>query len=383
MECPFCTASLPDDDVFCEACGKPLQSQSVHASTPAVGCPCGAPPEEIDEDGYCGRCGHLARRPASDHVEIVLSSDFAGVSDRGIRHQRNEDRFAMRQIGTSYVLVVCDGVSSSTQSELASSAVAERVAEVLEASLRRHSASSPERTVRTAIHDGQAKLEAMAADAPRGDPPSTTVAAALVNAVNGGLEAAIGWAGDSRAYWIGAGGETRQLTADHSWVNDVVAAGVMSPEAAAKAPQAHGITRWLGADAGESALPDVTHFAIPGPGHLLLCTDGLWNYVAEPEDLGGLLEGVDALSKARKLIDYANGKGGMDNITAILLRFEGNAPVDAHLPVDAHSPVDAHAPVDNALSRDSEGAVPPSPNPEPPKEEALPPSPEPSEPAKD
>src|SRR5260370_27498028 len=125
MECPFCTASLPDDDVFCESCGKPLHSSPVQPA-PAKGCSCGAPPEEIDEDGYCERCGHLARRPASDHVEIVLSPDFAGVSDRGLRHQRNEDRFAMRQVGTSYVLVVCDGVSSSTQSELASSAVAGR-----------------------------------------------------------------------------------------------------------------------------------------------------------------------------------------------------------------------------------------------------------------
>src|SRR5579863_5166844 len=179
MQCPFCTASLPDDDAFCEECGKPVH-RAVEQPAPAVTCPnCGAPPDEIAEDGYCGRCGHLARRPASDHVELVLSPEFAGVSDRGVKHQRNEDRFAMRQVGDAFVLVVCDGVSSSTQSELASSLVAENVADALEASLRRHSASSPERTVRTAIYEAQSRLAAEVNEP--GDPPSTTVVAALIN----------------------------------------------------------------------------------------------------------------------------------------------------------------------------------------------------------
>jgi serine/threonine protein phosphatase PrpC len=315
MECPFCSAALPEDDAFCEECGKPVHT-SVAQPAPQTGCACGAPPDEIAEDGYCGRCGRLARRPASDHVELVLSPDFVGVSDRGLKHQRNEDRFGMRHAGTGYALVVCDGVSSSTESELASSAVAEHVSQSLEMSLLRHSASSPERTVRVAIEEAQAALPAITgADAH--DPPSTTVVAALVN----GLDAIIGWAGDSRAYWIGAGGETKQLTTDHSWMNEVVAGGVMSAEQAEHSPNAHGITRWLGADAGENAEPDVLHFKIPGPGCLLLCSDGLWNYAQEPAELGRMLQSSDALiDVTRRLIDFANDRGGHDNITAILLR---------------------------------------------------------------
>jgi serine/threonine protein phosphatase PrpC len=320
MECPFCTASLPEEDLFCEACGKPLQPPP-HAVATAQGCPCGAPPEEIDEDGYCGQCGHLARRPPTDHIEIEISAEFAGVSDRGIKHQRNEDRFAMRQVGADdtvgHVLVVCDGVSSSTQSEQASSFVSENVADLLEASLRRHSASSPERTVRRAIQDTQAKLAGMVAEPSAGD-PSTTVVAALVRRT----EAAIGWVGDSRAYWIGDDGDVKQLSVDHSWMNDVVAAGQMTLQEAAKAPQAHGITHWLGADAGENAEADVAHFQIPGPGCLLLCTDGLWNYAQENEELAKLLQGASALDKARHMIDFAIAQGGHDNITAILLRLD-------------------------------------------------------------
>lgn len=310
MECPFCTTSLPDDDLFCESCGKPLHHPVL---THQTGCICGAPPEEIDEDGYCGRCGLLARRPSTDHVEIAISANFAGVSDRGLKHQRNEDRFAIRQIGTGFIIVVCDGVSSSTQSELASSSVTDDVTETLEASLRRHSASSPERTVRTAIIDAQNRL---AADSPEGN-PSTTIVAALVN----GLDAAVGWAGDSRAYWIGSA-EARQLTADHSWINQVVSSGEISLEQAATAPQAHGITRWLGADAGENANPEVIHFTVPGPGYLLLCTDGLWNYAPEAAQLSALMHDGSSLEIARKLAEFANAQGGHDNVTAVVLRID-------------------------------------------------------------
>jgi len=99
-----------------------------------------------------------------------------------------------------------------------------------------------------------------------------------------------------------------------------VSSGVMSLEDAAKAPQAHGITHWLGADAGESAEPDAMRFKFPGPGYLLLCTDGLWNYAPEPEQLRNVLKGSDALEMARNLVEFANSQGGHDNITAVLLR---------------------------------------------------------------
>jgi serine/threonine protein phosphatase PrpC len=313
MECPFCTASLPDDDLFCEACGKPLHMPT--ASADQHGCTCGATPGEIDEDGYCGRCGKLARRPASDHIEAILSAAFAGVSDRGQKHQRNEDRFAIRQVLNDSVIVVCDGVSSSTQSELASSAIAENVAAALEAALRRHSASSPERTVRTAIEKAQAELAAATVEGTK-DTPSTTVVAVMVKET----DASVGWVGDSRAYWIGDDGESHQLTLDHSWVNEVVLAGEMTREQAMHAPQAHGITRWLGADSGENAEPDVIHVTFTGSGYLLVCSDGLWNYAEQPDELRGLLRGNDAIEIARGLVEFANEQGGLDNITAVVLR---------------------------------------------------------------
>lgn len=317
MQCPHCEAALPDDDLFCESCGARLSS----TVEPAV-CGCGAPASEIDEDGFCSRCGHRARRPASDRIESALSPVYAAVSDRGVKHARNEDRFGIEEGGGGYACVVCDGVSSSRESELASSAVAEKVAQLLARALKNGAISDGEAIMRRAIAAGEAALAASPARDEGENPPSTTVVAAFV--ANG--LATFGWVGDSRAYWIGPDG-ARQLTSDHSWVNSVVASGEMTAEEAKKSPQAHAITRWLGADAGENSAPDTAQFPIPGAGILLLCTDGLWNYAATPAEMARVLheaagDGQDALAVARKLIEFAIAQGGQDNITAIVLRFE-------------------------------------------------------------
>jgi serine/threonine protein phosphatase PrpC len=110
-------------------------------------------------------------------------------------------------------------------------------------------------------------------------------------------------------------------------MNAVVSAGEMSAEEAEKSPQAHAITHWLGADAGENSAADTARFLIPQPGLLLLCTDGLWNYAAAPGAMAQAVKeanenGADALAVARRLIEFAIERGGHDNITAIVLRWE-------------------------------------------------------------
>ena len=127
--------------------------------------------------------------------------------------------------------------------------------------------------------------------------------------------------GDSRAYWI-ARENSRQLTRDDPSINEVVEAGEMTEEEALKSSQAHAITRWLGADATpDDSAPSLVEFDIPGPGHLLLCSDGLWNYVPNPAAMSELIyaQEEDAVGVVRRLVDFANEKGGQDNITAVLL----------------------------------------------------------------
>lgn len=322
MECPNCTATLPDDDIFCEECGVRLVEEPTPDPVPG-GCACGAGPDEVDEDGFCTRCGKRVRPRAEDHIEIVISPDFAAVADRGIRHDRNEDRVALCGTGAfacaepdkdaqavrpvpHQILVVCDGVSSSSDAQTAAAAAVAAISEAL----------SQDKTIEAAFAEAAARVSELDRS---GDAPSTTAVAARVN----DRVAEIAWVGDSRAYWIDSHG-AKQLTHDHSWLNDVVSAGEMSYDEAAADSKAHAITRWLGGDSGENAQPEILRFDIPGPGSLLLCTDGLWNYAPSEADMANLFNAAacDAIEVCRRLIDFAKEQGGLDNITAALLRFQ-------------------------------------------------------------
>jgi serine/threonine protein phosphatase PrpC len=131
------------------------------------------------------------------------------------------------------------------------------------------------------------------------------------------------WLGDSRAYWLAADpAQCARLTRDDSLAEELVAAGLASPEEAMASPQAHVITRWLGADLPEP-VPHVVSFTPPGPGALLVCSDGLWNYRPEAAGLAALLALPsalgDPLAAASNLVRFAVEAGGMDNITVALI----------------------------------------------------------------
>jgi serine/threonine protein phosphatase PrpC len=324
MQCPACSECLPAENVFCEGCGQRLTDEV--PTPPAKGCAkCGAGIEEQDESGFCMQCGFRSGLRERDHIEVELSPNFAGVTDRGLRHHRNEDYFALEFIDSraARVLIVCDGVSSSQDADQASKVAAEAVRASLFEAL-----SNPEIDPTSALKSALRKAQDAVCAIPytsREDsgPPSTTIVSAVViNRV-----ATIAWAGDSRAYWIGAEG-AKQLTADDSWLNSIVAAGELTEEEALKSKQAHAITKWLGRDSDVDFESSLIEVPLSGPGILLLCTDGLWNFTPHPTDLGALVdqmnvEGMDgpALDISRKLVEFAIERGGHDNITAGIARF--------------------------------------------------------------
>jgi serine/threonine protein phosphatase PrpC len=329
MLCPACSTEVPvgSDNRFCEECGAALASSAAKPD----GCVCGASVDERDEEGFCLRCGRKFRIPLpADHMEEAPTPGFAAVSDRGLRHDRNEDRFGIFSTQRRHAMVVCDGVSSSQHSEIASAAVSAGVLQFLSNALAGGPLAQPEEIVRRAIAAGSAHLEASSRvdtnrlsvsrkmRRPDENPASTTVVAALV--ADGVMT--VGWVGDSRAYWID---ETAAwpLTQDHSWFNDAVKDGDMTPEQAAKSPNAHAITRWIGADADVSEA-EVVSRPINALGTLVLCTDGLWNYAPVTKDFAELVHasatpGKDALGRARELVQFALDRGGHDNITVALL----------------------------------------------------------------
>jgi serine/threonine protein phosphatase PrpC len=252
-----------------------------------------------------------------DHQELDLGG-LAGVTDRGLRHQRNEDAMALAVAATAagpvMILVVCDGVSTADRPDDASLAAARAAAEELLAAAQAGTSRS-EASVRAAA----VAREAVAALAgPGGESPAAT----FVSAVVAGGTVTVCWLGDSRAYWLDAGdaGSARLLTRDDSLAEEMVALGLMPEAEVLTSPQAHVVTRWIGPDA-DALVPHVTEFSPPGPGVLMLCSDGLWNYAPDAGTLAGLaMPGAlaDPLAAAGGLVRFALDAGGMDNITVAL-----------------------------------------------------------------
>ncbi len=139
ITCPSCGRAVGPQDNFCEACRAELAPAVVSGEVPGAVATC---PEcqsaHITPDGYCESCGHKV--PSSrDHTELDLSM-LAGVTDRGLRHHRNEDAMALATAelanGPAAVVVVCDGVSSSQRPDEASLAAAQAAVRVLLAGVR-------------------------------------------------------------------------------------------------------------------------------------------------------------------------------------------------------------------------------------------------------
>jgi serine/threonine protein phosphatase PrpC len=146
-------------------------------------------------------------------------------------------------------------------------------------------------------------------------------------------EVAVGWLGDSRAYWLGTTlDDLRQLTVDDSWAEAQIESGRMSEVEADADPRSHAITRWVGADAPPVDAQVVTLSPSSG-GRLLLCSDGLWNYAPTAADMAHLLSqhpvGATPLELARSLTEFALGAGGHDNITVVVIDLPATPPAQA------------------------------------------------------
>ncbi|MFB7930837.1 PP2C family serine/threonine-protein phosphatase [Streptomyces sp. NPDC056039] len=283
----------------------------------------------VDDDGYCENCGHAQPRER-DHMEQE-SGPMAAVSDRGLRHHRNEDAFA---IGTTAlpdgtpasVAIVCDGVSSATRPDDASQAASKAASEAVLAALPR--GTHPQQAMHDAIVAASRAVNSLAAEpataleqAPHQNAPACTIVGAVVTS---GL-LIVGWVGDSRAYWVPVdrSAPPARLTEDDSWAAQMVAAGLMNEAEAYADERAHAITGWLGADAYELE-PHTAAFKPDRPGVVVVCTDGLWNYAEAAEEMARVLP-LDApshpLHSARVLVGHALDGGGHDNVTVALVPF--------------------------------------------------------------
>jgi serine/threonine protein phosphatase PrpC len=270
----------------------------------------------------------MRKHPERDHFEVVISGKVAGVSDVGLKHHQNEDFMALGGDQTAMALVVCDGVSNSQNPQEGSKDGAEAARDTILKEVKA-GVKDPEELLKAAVIAAQAAVCAVPfqkglknAKGEDIDPCQATLVAVLVQ----GKRITVGWAGDSRAYWIGKSG-AQQITHDHSWLNEVLDSGQMTMEQALKDKRAHSITRSLGADANGNnpgIEPSACTLNVSESGRLLVCSDGFWNY-ADEKKITELVKAhpptTDALTLARSLVNFARQQGGHDNITVVIATY--------------------------------------------------------------
>lgn len=243
----------------------------------------------------------------------------AGTSDVGKKHHLNQDALciaAREQPSRAAVIAVSDGVTTAPRSEVASLVASDTAVKVLTEALRDGSA-----TGELFVKAFEAAHQAVVAAAEGDEPSACTLIAGIMQ--TGSI--IVGNIGDSRAYWLADDGSAVLLSTDDSMAQARIMLG-MSREDAEQSAQAHSITKWLGRGA-ENVVPSVMDFQPDSNGWLLLCSDGLWNYASDPEEMHALVQHVvsrhhspESITEA--LIDWANQQGGRDNITAALARYE-------------------------------------------------------------
>lgn len=329
--CTRCGATVAAADRFCEGCGTVLSGMhQVAVPKPAVdaSAPCADCGQDMFVDDYCIACG--SRRAEPDRDQAALE-DIVLITDRGIEHPRNEDAAAAGiVVGASgeqcIAVAVCDGVSTSAAAHLAavgaSTAGVEAMLNALAVSSKSESAilAGLDAATRAAATAGEGTADAWMA------PSCTYTAAIVVPTSPDAVEITVGNVGDSRVYWLPESPSTAQcLTVDDSVAQELITAGVAADSAAVLAG-AHTLTRWLGADAGPSPWSDSSIRALTTTdrGILVVCSDGLWNYLPEAGDIARIAAGTDVTDKANALVEFALAAGGHDNITVAVIPIGGH-----------------------------------------------------------
>ncbi len=232
--------------------------------------------------------------------------------DIGKERSLNQDAFFAGEISEDIAFaVVCDGMGGANAGEIASQTAVKTISEYIINSYRRKiTIRDFLKILKNAILSANITIYDMAEKDENLKGMGTTAVVAVVK----GNEVAIAHVGDSRIYLVNDA--ITQLTRDHSVVQTLIESGELSPEDAALHPRKNVITRALGVESDVTV--DTAELVLQENETLLLCTDGLTNFVTD-EDILETFGQNDVSKVPEKLIELANAGGGGDNITAVTL----------------------------------------------------------------
>jgi serine/threonine protein phosphatase PrpC len=249
-------------------------------------------------------------------VTTAVQVRAASLTDVGRVRELNEDACFAGQ----HVFAVADGLGGHRAGEVASDLALASVRALDEADARSAAKGIADavRKGNRAVHDRSEKDESLQG-------MGTTMTAVVIS----GDTAFIAHVGDSRCYLI-RGGTISQLSRDHTLVARMVSEGRLTPEQAEAHPQRSVLTRALGADRDVDV--DESRITVMDGDRLLLCSDGLTGMLSNDEIRDYVSGGADLDEICRRLVDAANERGGLDNITVVLIDIAGAPGAAARKP---------------------------------------------------
>ncbi len=238
------------------------------------------------------------------------------LSDIGMKRNKNQDAYYISDRDDMQLYIVADGMGGHRCGEIASSMALETVKEnFLKSTGKIHRKADAIKLIKESVEKANINiyLESKKIEDCQGMGTTLTMAYIYKNKI------LIGHVGDTRAYLI-KDGDIRQVTEDHSYINELIKNGSISPEEAKTHPKKNMITRAVGSTS--SIEVDIIQEKYKSGDILLLCSDGLFDMLDEDE--------ISAVFKREKsmqiacevLTNMANKKGGLDNITSIAIKFD-------------------------------------------------------------
>jgi serine/threonine protein phosphatase PrpC len=257
------------------------------------------------------------------------SIDAFGLTDVGKKRKHNEDAYSLDV--SEGLFIVADGMGGHAAGEVAAKITVETIGEFIAATRQKEEATWPfkynhelhfnSNRLAVAIEKANERVMSAVAAQPWLKGMGTTVVAGLLNE----KILSLAHVGDSRAYLF-RNGELTRLTDDHSWVHEQVSAGILTEEEAKTHPLKNVVTRALGG--GPSVSPDLREMEFSRGDAFLFCSDGLTTMLSDEEIRDSVQSAASRDSRAicEDLVQLANEKGGVDNITVVLVRITEAGP---------------------------------------------------------
>ncbi|NOZ48169.1 MAG: LysM peptidoglycan-binding domain-containing protein [Chlorobi bacterium] len=255
-------------------------------------------------------------------LEINKLIEFAEKSNRGMVEEHNQDFSGVFETKNGTVGIVCGGIKERTGTSIASKIVVKSIGEYFKNKKYRNL----QKALYNAVIFANQQVFEQAAKNDKLKNMATTLVVALVNK----NQLYYAYVGNSRLYIL-KNEKLQKLTKDHTFGQQMLDAG-KTPEEIQKHPRKNELLNIVGVSRDLRFSICKTPLGLNDNDQILLCSDGLINELNENEIKHTLLDAdISVEHKTAKLIDKANAKGGKDNVTAILIRYDSNMPVNDNL----------------------------------------------------